>query len=91
MQQKNSLQRRTQSTKTTFVSIKPNTNLKEIQESIFFLRFGHVQKWFHVWPFRFKHDFQGLTLSFQTWLSMVLDFFKILKVLDHFHFNDVIF
>jgi len=45
MQQKNSLQRRTQSTKTTFVSIKTNVNLKEIQESIFFfLRFGHVQK-----------------------------------------------
>jgi len=45
MQQKNSLQRRTQSTKTTFVSIKTHANSKEIQESIFFFeRFGHVQK-----------------------------------------------
>jgi hypothetical protein len=92
MQQKNSLQRRTQSTKTTFVSIKTHANSKEIQESIFFFeRFGHVQKWFHVWPFHFKHDFQGLTLSFQTWLSMVLDFFFNLKVLDHFPSNYVIF
>ena len=38
MQQKNSLQRRTQSTKTTFVSIKTHANSKEIQESIFFLK-----------------------------------------------------
>ena len=40
MQQKNYLQRRTQSTKTTFVSIKTHANSKEIQESIFFFLKG---------------------------------------------------